>query len=142
MQSQKPWLVRQVLINYDDLWNGASDTGWIPCSSGGEGIDGIPFRRHLRLWKSNLLISSDILLLLKEWIMERINPNFDERIENASTKSDEITSKTSLGLVWDLGCGADKNRYLLSCQRIEGVSTFTSTEAMKTIHEIGSFCWH
>jgi len=58
--------------------------------------------------------------------MERIDPNSDEGIENASIKSNEITSKMSLGLVWDLGCGADENQYLQSYQRIEGVSTFTS----------------
>jgi hypothetical protein len=127
MQSRKPWLVRQVLIDSDDLWNGASNTGWIRCGIGGGGIDGIPFRRLPRLWKSDPLLSSDILPLLKEWIMERIDPNSNERIENAGIKSDEITSKTSLGLVWDLGCGADENQYLLSYQRIEGISTFTST---------------
>ena len=126
MQSRKPWLVRQVLIDSDDLFNGASDTGWIRCGSGGGGIDGIPFRRLPRLWKSDPLISSDIHLLLKEWIMERIDPNADEGIENDSIKSDEITSEMSLGLVWDLGCGADENKYLQSYQRIEGVSTFTS----------------
>ena len=126
MQSRKPWLVRQVLIDSDDLFNGASDTGWIRCGSGGGGIDGIPFGRLPRLWKYDPLISSDILPLLKEWIMERIDPNADEGIENDSIKSDEITSEMSLGLVWDLGCGADENKYLQSYQRIEGVSTFTS----------------
>ena len=109
MQSRKPWLVRQVLIDDNDLWNGASDTGWIRCGSGGGGIDGIPFRRLPRLWKPDPLISSNILPLLKEWITERIDPNSVERKENVSIKSDEITSKKSLGLVWDLGCGAGRD---------------------------------
>ena len=83
--------------------------GWIRRGSGGGGIDGIPFQRLPRLWKSDPLISSDILPLLKEWITERIDPNSDERVENSSIKSDEIILKTSLGLVQDLGCGADEN---------------------------------
>ena len=109
MQSRKPWLVRQVLIDDDDLWNWASDTGWIRCGSGGGSIDGTPFRRLPRLWKPDPLISSEIIPLLKEWTMERIDPNPDERIANGSIKSDEISSKKSLGLVWDLGCGAGRD---------------------------------
>jgi hypothetical protein len=109
MQSRKPWLVRQVLIDDDDLWNGASDTGWIRCGSGGGGIDRIPFRRLPRLWKPDPLISSNILPLLKEWITERIDPDSDEKIKNFGIKSDEISSKKSLGLVLDLGCGAGRD---------------------------------
>jgi SAM-dependent methyltransferase len=147
MQSRKPWLVRQVLIDDDDLWNEASDMGWIRRE---DGIDGIPFRRLPRLWQPDPLISSDILPLLKTWITKENDHNSHERIEDeglinksatkADIQSDEISSKKSPGLVLDLGCGAGRD----ICYLAEELKEFQhslllrqQTQSTRSVHFVG-----
>ncbi len=126
-QSRRPWLVREVLIDDDELWRGASALGCILRGEGGwcgGGFvdEGIPFRRLPRLWKPDPLMSSDVLPLLKAWYtkacdshpVEEMN---DERlihrhaaaINAAEIDSDENDPMEPLGLVWDLGCGAGRD---------------------------------
>ena len=122
-QSRKPWLVRQVLIDDDELWKGASNAGCIfrGEGGGGDGIvnDGIHFRRLPRLWKPDPLMSSDVLPLLKERTTKACDSHpiegmKDERsinghVMNAEIDSDQAGPYESLGLVWDLGCGAGRD---------------------------------
>ncbi|KAL3808700.1 hypothetical protein ACHAXA_010080 [Cyclostephanos tholiformis] len=139
-QSRKPWLVRQVLIDDDNLWKEASDMGCIRRGSGGDdGIDdGIPFRRLPRLWKPDPLISSDILPLLKEWTTKMCDPYSgeemcDERsinchVTNAEISSDETSVANTLGLVWDLGCGAGRDICYLAEEMKEFQHTLLSRQ--------------
>ena len=109
MQSRKPWRVRQVLIDTDDLWKDAENIKGLvvarcdrtSCGGVGEDRSTTPFRSLPRLWKSDPLISSYVLPYLKEWT---INANgFDDEHDIISRRS------KSLGLVWDLGCGSGRD---------------------------------
>lgn len=108
MQSRKPWLVRQVLMEDDGLWNDAKELGVMQynCSQGSsEGDDKLPFRRLPRLWKPDPLISSEMLPLLKRWMKETEKSNPDNT--NDYVKSNTIDSE--VGLVLDLGSGSGRD---------------------------------
>lgn len=116
MQSRKPWRVRQVLIDTDDLWKDAeiikgsvvARCDRTSCGGVGEDWSTTPFRSLPRLWKSDPLISSYVLPYLKEWTIKyRTNyaNAFDAR---GNGRRGEEQSK-SMGLVWDLGCGSGRD---------------------------------
>ena len=77
-QSRKPWLVRQVILESEDLWNEEGVLNYIKrntdvnCKSNSSTIS---FRPLPRLWKPDPLVSSGILSLLKHWITSRIESN-------------------------------------------------------------------
>jgi len=70
-QSRKPWLVRQVIVESEDLWNEEGILNYIKrntdASYESKG-NALSFRALPRLWKPDPLVSSGILPLLKDWI--------------------------------------------------------------------------
>ena len=85
LQSRKPWLVRQVLIDSDTLWKDASALGLVKSYSK---TSITPFQRLPRLWKPDP-ITTNILPILKEWTINKVH--------------------NRIGLVLDLGSGAGRD---------------------------------
>ena len=112
LQSRKPWLVRQILIDCDALWKDASELGLVKscnreCTTS--------FQRLPRLWKPDP-ITTNILPILKEWtIKEDIN---------------------RIGLVLDLGSGAGRD----VCYLAEELKQYQCTQQQQrsySIHVVG-----
>ena len=123
LQSRKPWLVMQILIEEKSLWKDAGELGLIQRydrrSSSRDGI----FLCLPRLWKPDPLVSSVIFPLLKDWIMWPM-------------KSDSL-KPSGIGLVLDLGSGAGRD----ICYLAEELKEFQQT-ATSTMYEVNSFRWH
>ena len=107
LQSRKPWLVRQVLIDSDELWHEASKMRLVQsCSDkGSTGRNSHPFQILQRLWKPDPLVSSYVLPLLKEWITEK--REYHDSIEK--DRQQIATNNLSTGVVLDLGSGAGRD---------------------------------
>jgi len=132
LQSRKPWLVRQVLIDGDSLWNEARAIGLVRCFDGGNNGRGDqkPFRSIPRLWKPDPLISSNILPMLKGWIRGSIG------ISNVHNAGDR-----SVGSVIDLGSGAGRDICYLAeeCKEFQHslLQQPHEKKCAKSIHFIG-----
>lgn len=118
MQSRKPWLVRQVLIDDDSLWMNANEIGLVQCSKGGSNKDRgsmFPFLSLPRLWKPDPLIASDILPLLKAWLTQKdtdstnSSDNRNASQSNPNNTITELPNRTSDGFVLDMGSGAGRD---------------------------------
>ena len=109
LQSRKPWLVRQILIDSDALWKDASELGLKSCNRECT----TSFQRLPRLWKPDP-ISTNILSILKEWTNEDHN---------------------RIGLVLDLGSGAGRDVCYLAEELKQYQCTQKSTK--NSIHVIG-----
>jgi len=102
-QSRKPWLVRQVILESEQLWNEEGVLNYIKrntdvsCESKGSAIS---FRPLPRLWKPDPLASSGILPLLKYWIIKQCN--------NTSSRTESNHQYTPC-TVFDLGSGAGRD---------------------------------
>ncbi|KAL7446368.1 hypothetical protein ACHAXM_010154 [Skeletonema potamos] len=115
-QSRKPWLVRQVILESEDLWNEErvllnyiqmKRNTDVSCESKGSVIS---FRPLPRLWKPDPLVSSGILPLLKDWIRKQCN---------TSSRKDNNHQHTPW-TVFDLGSGAGRD----VCYLAEEVKAF------------------
>ncbi|KAL7485007.1 hypothetical protein ACHAW6_010605 [Cyclotella cf. meneghiniana] len=115
-QSRKPWLVRQVLMEDEQyFWNEAESLDLLlekkqhPVS---HDMKKSSFQKMDRLWKPDTLVSSDILSLLKEWLLNNYHTNksnsFKRIIEKKHGNEPEIAEKPP-GLVLDLGSGAGRD---------------------------------
>ena len=112
LQSRKPWLVRQILIDSDTLWKDASALGLVKSYSDRESTTS--FQRLPRLWKPDP-ITTNILPILKEW-----------------TRNED---QNRIGLVLDLGSGAGRDVCYLAEELKEYQSTQKSTK--NSIHVVG-----
>lgn len=112
LQSRKPWLVRQILIDSDTLWKDASELGLVKSYSDRESTTS--FQRLPRLWKPDP-ISTNILPILKEWTVNEDN--------------------NRIGLVLDLGSGAGRDVCYLAEELKQYQCTQKSTK--NSIHVIG-----
>ena len=92
LQSRIPWQVKQVLIDDKKLWKEASDMGLVTVRRNNS--DYVSFMKLPRLWKPDPLLVTDILPLLKTWMLH----------QDTTTQQDSL-----YGLVWDLGCGAGRD---------------------------------
>jgi hypothetical protein len=140
MQSRKPWRVRQVIIDNDALWKEAENINGLVLvrrggSSGGgvvggEGRRETPFRCLPRLWKPDPLISSFVLPYMKKWTID-----FDERSNDVHDNNNSVRP-TTLGLVWDLGCGSGRD----ICYVAEEIKEFRdrcNKNGSRSLHFIG-----
>ncbi|KAL7541205.1 hypothetical protein ACHAXR_012651 [Thalassiosira sp. AJA248-18] len=149
LQSRKPWLVRQVLIDGDKLWKDASEIGLVQCCEKGScsGESTFPFRSLARLWKPDPLISSYLLSLLKEWIVEE---HTDEKkhamainndLPNTSIKSGINPDDTFVGVVLDLGSGAGRDICYLAEELKEFqhslLQHYQQNQCRRSIHFVG-----
>ena len=106
LQSRKPWLVRQVLIDSDEFWHEARKIRLVQdCNDKGSttGRDFHPFQSLPRLWKPDPLVSSYVLPLLKEWITEK------RECHDSIEKNKQQIKTNNAGVVLDLGSGAGRD---------------------------------
>ncbi|KAL3758946.1 hypothetical protein ACHAWU_003017 [Discostella pseudostelligera] len=140
MQSRKPWRVRQVLIDSDALWKEAENIKDLVVArrggtSGGgdfgaEGRRETPFRCLPRLWKPDPLISLFVLPYLKKWTID-----FDSRSNDLHGNNSSLRP-TTMGLVWDLGCGSGRD----ICYVAEEIKEFRdrcNNNSSRALHFIG-----
>ena len=148
MQSRKPWLVRQVLVDDNSLWNGASEIGLAQSYDGDTSRrDQFPFRSLPRLWKPDPLVRSYILPMLKERILDKYKHNSysDEKreeasINNKSGNSNDVKSDGT-GLVLDLGSGAGRDICYLAEEAKEFLHSLLQrhekSQCMMPVHFVG-----
>ena len=86
LQSRKPWLVRQILIDSDTLWKDAGELQIVKSYSDRESTTS--FQRLPRLWKPDP-ITTNLLPILKEWTINK--------------------DQNRIGLILDLGSGAGRD---------------------------------
>ncbi len=94
-QSRKPWLVRQVILENEHLWNEVGLLSDIKCNTVGScesKSSELSFRPLPRLWKPDPLVSSGLLPILKDWI--------------SNTKDNHQDTPS---IVFDLGSGAGRD---------------------------------
>lgn len=129
LQSRKPWLVRQVLLEDDSLWKDAQKLNMIQehgDTSGNDRTTMFPFQRLARLWKPDPLISSEILPLLK---MEIDRDRAEERSKNQCDGIRLNQHNGYTGLVFDLGSGAGRDVCFLAEELKEYHHTILPTTA-------------
>ena len=114
LQSRKPWLVRQILIDSDTLWKDASELQIVKSYSDRESTTS--FQRLPRLWKPDP-ITTNILPILKEWTIKE--------------------DYNRIGLVLDLGSGAGRDVCYLAEELKEYQSTQKQKQISNSIHIIG-----
>mgnify|MGYP000712075109 CR=1 FL=1 len=126
LQSRKPWLVMQILIEEKSLWKDAGELGLIQRydrrSSNRDGT--FPFQSLPRLWKPDPLVSSVMFPLLKDWIMCR----------QPTMSSDSQTPIN--GLVLDLGSGAGRDICYLA-EELKEFQQQQPQQCMRSIHFVG-----
>ena len=150
-QSRKPWLVRQIVIDNDSLWVDARDLGLVAehCESREEIGNEMtmlsnvrsaefPFQSLPRLWKPDPLISSKLIPLLKEWVVAK------ERNHHCrdSNYSQNLTNKTSIGIVLDLGSGAGRDICYLAEELKEMHHSLINQRQSTQQNQINSFPLH
>ncbi|KAL7465838.1 hypothetical protein ACHAXS_006150 [Conticribra weissflogii] len=111
-QSRKPWLVKQVLLEDDNIWSEARHLGVLvegggSCEANTGRNHHFPFRSLPRLWKPDPLVCSKILPLLRERVGEYSSIQSSNDNENVS--SGQIPTRLSRGMVLDLGSGAGRD---------------------------------
>lgn len=109
-QSRKPWLVRQVILENENLWNAVGLLNNIECSNSGGKSSELSFRPLPRLWKPDPLVSSGLLPILKEWISNTYD-----------------NCQHSPHIVFDLGSGAGRD----VCYLAEETKAFYHNSVLK-----------
>jgi len=112
LQSRKPWLVRQILIDSDTLWKDASALGLVKSCSESSITS---FQRLPRLWKPDP-ITINILSILKEW-----------------TTTEDYNR---IGLVLDLGSGAGRDVCYLA-EELKEYQCTQQQQSLTSIHVVG-----
>jgi len=112
LQSRKPWLVRQILIDCNTLWKDASELGLVKswnreCTTS--------FQRLPRLWKPDP-ITTNILPILKEWTIKE--------------------DQNRIGLVLDLGSGAGRDICYLA-EELKEYQCTQQQQSFNSIHVVG-----
>ncbi|KAL7551247.1 hypothetical protein ACHAWF_014440 [Thalassiosira exigua] len=136
LQSRKPWLVRQVIIDNDSLWKDADEIGLVRHTESST----IRFRSLPRLWKPDPLVSSDILPLLKGWVagqqgdMKAIN---DRMCQTNNNIIGIESSVKSMGIVLDLGSGAGRDVCYLAEELKEFQQIPRENQFARSVHFVG-----
>ena len=119
MQSRKPWLVRQVLLENDEFWMEATRLHLLSDSQANTIIqqhhNATYFYGSDRLWKPDPLVSTNILPLLKEGLQTIVNATNDIEYTNVL--------QSPSGVILDLGSGAGRD----ICFLAEELKVFNDT---------------
>lgn len=132
-RAQKPWLVKNVLIDDAGLWEQAGKLGLVQIN------DEEPSFPLPRLWQPDKMVESVLLPLLRESIVCVQHPN-KKRKADTTKNSDSIASDCE---IWDLASGAGRDVAFLAealkaakvpCQQVVGIDHRYNAKEQKIVN--------